>query len=247
MDHELPLFEDFVLKDDIFYFDPTTDPVYIDTKPGKSNYNPRVSKSDSNIQILSAYVKSHDKKDQNMVVDILKSLKGKGRYKVDEESYKKFIKRTAIYFYHLIKSEPIDLVITIQSSSPLTKDLVQDLIKMIPYDVDVCDDGVLKNIDVSTIGVKDDSRITPDIKNYLDGVIKNATKDGYFSVQPIRPIFRKFVKDFLLVDEDLKSKIDGKVILLIDDFLTTGITMNEAIRLLTIFNPAKIIALTMIK
>lgn len=118
---------------------------------------------------------------------------------------------------------------------------------MIPYDVDVCDDGVLKNIDVSTIGVKDDSRITPDIKNYLDGVIKNATKDGYFSVQPIRPIFRKFVKDFLLVDEDLKSKIDGKVILLIDDFLTTGITMNEAIRLLTIFNPAKIIALTMIK
>ncbi|MDR1375332.1 MAG: ComF family protein [Holosporaceae bacterium] len=55
----------------------------------------------------------------------------------------------------------------------------------------------------------------------------------------------KNVRGSLGVDEDYVSLIDGKSVILVDDVLTTGSTVNECSRILKKYNAAKVIVVTL--
>jgi len=241
--------EDFKIQDNVLYFDPSHQG-NINTSIGKKYFEPRITTFSGldGAQVFSVYSKPIVTNKEE-VKNILNSLKGKGPYKVDPESYQRFIKRTAIYFYSILKAENIEVAITIQSAAGISKDLKDALLEMFPYknNILVFDEGVIKNPNFHEITIADIPNVNPKTLAVLQKKLEKVKDSGYFKIQTFPAQFRKHILNWLRMQEGIKSKIVGKNVLLIDDFITSGTTLKEAIRMMQENGAANVMSITLIK
>jgi len=243
----LKIREGFNITDKI-YFDPNNNnKINIDTTLGKKDFAPRVTKlAGTNVTVLSAYSKVNKQENVDDIRKILNALKGKGDIQIDSDSYVKFIKRTAIFFYRLLKDEKIDTIITIESSAGISNDLKTEILKRFPYNPIVFDEGIKKNTQFADY-IIDKEHISNNTLITLQKNIDKQKERGYFKIQNIPAQFRKFVRNWLKVDDVIRTKIPNKTILIIDDFLTSGSTLIETSNLISELGAKKIIAITILK
>jgi len=238
--------EGFEVRDKVYFNPRSSNKQNIDTSLGKKDFEPRVTKINDNVVVYSAYAKASKNSEEIQI--ILNALKGKSKYKVeiDPESYELFIKRTSFFFWHLVKDFPIDTIITIESSSGLSDDLKNSLLDRLPYDIIEYDEGVKKNLDFASYWIETE-KISPESLKKIQSDIRRMEKSGYFKIHEINLTFRRFVRNWLKIDEDVREGITGKNVLIIDDFLTSGTTMREAVRLISDVGANKIWAITILK
>lgn len=218
----------------------------IESLMGKNkNKDPYTSKSAvlNGITVYSAYSSKEGNKE---AIEFLKALKGKSDVlTITDEELEMFVKRTVVYLWSRIKNENFDLLVQIPSSSKLANMFSKEFASRIS-NVIVFDENI-KKANINNVKIYD--KASPKDKEVLQAVIDNI-KNGVTSSLEIKKINarqRYFIYDFLELDPILVKKIEGKSILLIDDYLTTGTTIGEVVRLLNQYNPSKIIGATILK
>ncbi len=241
--------EGFVIKDNIVYFD-ANKKSFVDTSFGKSKkLTPYSSKIDNGV-IYSVYNKK-ETKDKELYSEVLATLKGQStKYTMDYNSYKSFISRTAIYMSNLILKESIDTILIMDSSSPLVSDLTLEINRRLPkyYDMFTFNKQIFKtpnieNVSIDTMGIELDDKTVKGIQNSVN----KMKREGYFKIHNIHTPHRKFIKDWLKINNSVLSNVVDKRVALIDDILTTGSTIKEAARLLNDAGASYIMALTIVK
>jgi phosphoribosylpyrophosphate synthetase len=240
--------EGFVIKDDTVYFDSNSSS-FINTSFGKTKkLKPFESKIENGV-IYSVYNK--EKSNDDLYKEVLTTIKGQStKYKMDYNSYRTFIDRTAIYMSNLILKEKIDTILVMDSSSPLVSDLTLEINRRLPkyYSMYTFNKQIFKTPDIQDITI-DTMGIDVSDKNYksMKSSLDKMKKEGYFKIHNIYAPNRKFIKNWLKINNNVLSKIVDKRVALIDDILTTGSTIKEAARLLNDAGSSYIIGLTIIK
>lgn len=239
--------EGFVLKDGIFYFDSTSDS-YLGSEYGQGKLKP-YSMSISGGVAYSAYKKDQTipKEDFN---DLLYALKGKGQCRVDQKSYNDFIKRTALYFYRLVKGKDIDLILLMPTSSPLVSDIVNTLLQYYPsyFKTVTFNKEIIKNPDLSAITIDSEQyKLSDSTLKSLQSAIDKMKESGYFEIKHIIPQLRKTVHNYLLAKDTILGKLIDANVLIVDDYITSGETLKEASRLLMNSGAKSVTALTLLK
>lgn len=241
--------EGFFIKDSIVYFDPNTSD-YINTSFGKGKLKPYKAKID-NIDMFSVYNRNKKSGSNEEYSEILKAIKGKStELTIDYDSYRKFITRTSIYMADFILKQKIDLIMVMDSSSPLVSDLVFEINKRLPkyYDTVTYHKQIFKtpnldNITINTMGVTLSDKNLKSIQSSID----KMKRDGYFKIQSIFTPNRKFIQNWLEINNNVLSKIIDKNVVIVDDILTTGSTISEAGRMLYEAGASDVKGLTIIK
>jgi len=242
--------EGFIIKDNVVYFD-SNNSDFINTSFGKSkNLKPFESKMENGI-IYSVYNKDKSAVDKEMYSDVLDTIKGQStKYTMDYNSYKSFISRTAIYMANLILKENIDTILVMDSSSPLVSDLTLEINRRLPkyYNMFTFNKQIFKTPDIQDISI-DTMGIDVSDKNYksMESSLNKMKKDGYFKIHNIYTPNRKFIKNWLKINNSVLSNIVDKKVALIDDIFTTGATLYEATRLLNDAGASFIVGLTIVK
>jgi phosphoribosylpyrophosphate synthetase len=240
--------EGFIIKDDIVYFDSNSSS-FINTSFGKTKkLKPFESKIENGV-IYSVYNK--EKSNDDLYKEVLTTIKGQStKYKMDYNSYRTFIDRTAIYMSNLILKEKIDTILVMDSSSPLVSDLTLEINRRLPkyYSMYTFNKQIFKTPDIQDITI-DTMGVDVSDKNYksMKSSLDKMKKEGYFKIHNIYAPNRKFIKNWLKINNNILSKIVDKRVALIDDILTTGSTIKEAARLLNDAGSSYIIGLTIIK
>lgn len=248
----IPLFDDFVVKDKKVHFDPKADTKLINTKFGKGkNLKPYVTSTGiDGVKVISVYARVKDSTNDPELNKILTSIKGKGPYEIDGGSYDAFISRTAVYVAKILKGQNIDLALTIESKSGLAMDMLKKLKTHFSFKVKDIANAVKKNPNIEDISLDDSGKLdtTEKIKQYFDQIKAKAEENEYFKISDIGLSWlRQYVVNWLMIPEETKAAIKGKDILLIDDYMTSGITMKAAIKLIKLADAKSITAVTILK
>lgn len=249
----LPKFEDFVVKNDNkVHFDPKAEPKNINTKFGKGkSLSPYASSSGTDgVKVYSVYARVKGSTESPELNKILTSLKGKGPYELDGESFGKFMDRTAIYVAGLLKGQNIDIALTIESKSDLARTLVAKLKNKLSFDLKDISNAVQKNTDIDAITLDGGDKLKVDgkIEKYFNDIKTQAEKNKYFKISDIGLSWlRQYVVNWLMMPDSVKEAITGKDVLLIDDYMTSGVTMKAAIKLVKLADAKSITAITLLK
>lgn len=241
--------EGFVIKNKTLFFDPNAGS-FIKTSFGKSKKRKPYIKTIDNGTVYSVYgeIKKINKKTKD---EILRTIKGQSDvYELDYDSYKKFLTRTAIYMASLIKKNEADVIFVMDSSSPLVKDLQTEINKRLPkyYDTHTYYKKIFKNPDFSQINIDPGDANLKDINlKTMKSTFNKLKKTGNFKISKFFGGRRKFVKNWLKLNDNILHKVIDSNVVVIDDFLTSGSTMTEAARLLTEAGAKSVIGLTIAK
>ena len=222
-------------KDDILYLKYNKD--YIVTKKTRgmiSYYSYKINKN----------VDKHTRK------DFLVYAKTKLKSTTD---YDPFLNKAVLGLFNNPKIEvsDTDLILIPQSSSTVNLDLATKIKNKIPNAL-FLKDSILKNepqnvlLDYETLSKKDVSQET--IQS-LERTISSATIGGVFKIKKIPPRFRRYILNFLKLDNTnrrlLNKIVDGKVVV-VDDFITEGTTFKEINRLIENYSPKEVILFSLI-
>lgn len=244
--------EDVYTQDNAVYFDYNTKDKAknIDTSLGKSSANikftPRVSTlKNSKVKVVSAYSKNTGA----LVTDILKSIKQSKdkKYSISQDDYNHFINRTAIFFVRYLKNKNIDSIFVMESSSTLARDIAIKIKDMLPNtSIKFLENSVVKNIENITIE-KGEEKISDTELLGLQKLLDKAKISNEFSIKKIHPRHRKFFTNWIKVNENAIKNITDKNIILFDDYITSGATLDEACREILKLSPKSIEVITLIK
>lgn len=220
---------------------------YIDTSLGKSSsknkFQARITTlPESRVQVISVYKKETG----DDVTDILKAIKGKeSKFNIGVDEYENFINRTALFFSKEINKRPIDTIFCMQSSSSLVKDIAVKTIEKVSQSLKFIPDSIIKNIDNLEL-VKPETMSDSQFKS-MEKVYMKAKETGAFEIKKIPPQNRKFFRNWIEVNEDAIRSITGKHIIIFDDYLTSGATLDATCMVLKELSPASIICFTILK
>lgn len=191
---------------------------------------------DTRITVYSLY----QAKDETETLKAIKSAD------MQSDEMRKFLSRSAIYASRVIRPEKIDVVVTPQSSSILNSEIAQEIRKRIRADFFI---DSFKKVNTSKIEVnKDHPKITPDIIKSMEKTLERTKRNGFFTVKAFAVLHRKFLKNFFeLTDDRLMKKVDGKTVLIMDDIVTSGATLEEIVKTLYAHGAEKVVGLTIFK
>lgn len=243
--------EGFEIKDNIIYFNPNSDE-FIKTSFGKNKKLAAYEKKMPFGVIYTAYNKSTNIPSDISYKEFLDALKGKSKkYKMDIESYDKFLTRTALYLSKIVRDEEIDTILLMESSSKLVSDLSLKLNKYLPkyYEIMTFDNAIFKNpnFDEITFDKNLISKLNDKSIKSLKSAIDKMKHEKYFKIKDIYVSFRKIIKNWLKLKNNLVLKIVDKNVLLIDDILTTGSTFISASKLIEDAGAKKLIGIAIVK
>lgn len=176
--------------------------------------------------------------------EILKAIKS-ADYSNDD--VKKFLKRSSIYATRILRDLNVDVIVTPQSSSDLTKEFVKEIQSRTNYEIII--DAFRKRIDLTKIEIdKTHPKITPNIIKSMESTIRLAIRRGNLSIKMFAVPYRKFVKNmFEVTDEKIYKKVENKNVIIIDDIMTSGTTTSNIYDILKINGANTVTALTIFK
>lgn len=171
------------------------------------------------------------------------AIKGKGNRSISSAELDDMLDLAAMYMKKKISkiSKP-DLIIKAPSKYSLV-DRWQNSLSSYFGEVPVLLDAFIKKyaadvkIDVDRVRDSQKQKIASEIQASLDRMKRN---DDPFSMSGIFNRYRQYVYDFMYFDEELSSRITGKKIMILDEFMTTGSTTKEMARLLQPLNPSAV-------
>lgn len=240
--HEL-IDEGFVFTgDNSVKFDPSSKE-HVNTSLGKAKFAPRKSTlKRSGVTVLSAY----SKESGDATTQILKALKGSTDIEFPKGDVDKFINRTAVFFARVLRDQPIDVVLKMPSSSPLASNFTDKILEKISHSHVLSYKDVISK-DLTNISVSKDTKFSPDTLKSVYKFVDKVKDTGKFEIKKLPPRFRPLVVNWIKIDDSIKNKLVGKNILVVDDYLTTGTTLDETCSALKVFVPASITGITLIK
>jgi len=215
-------------------------------------YTTSVSGVDAEIYSLLNYVSS------DVSTDILKSLKGKGPYKVNPKQWESLLKQVKQHASVFVKRFKPDVIIYPKSSSPLVKQFVDQVHSAYPSAELLDERFVKKVIDAENLEplintshpdwpkfAKDHPAEVKKLKQSL----KTHVERGELELKKLYKPYLKFIKNFIELKDayEVLERVMGANVLVVDDILSSGTTMAEMIRQLQEFEPSKIVGLTLFK
>ena len=239
--------EDVISYDDKVVFDYSKKKGNINTSLGKNNFTPRVTTlPQSRVKVVSAYSKQTGKD----VTDLLKSIKktSDSPYGIDDSDYEHFLNRTALFFFRYLKDKNIDTIFVMESSSDLAKNIALKIKKMLPdTSIRLYNNSITKNIQNLKIKIDDDAKISQPERRAIESIYNKSKDSGVFSIKKINPKHRKYFIDWIEINRESINNITNKNILLFDDYITSGATLDEVSKELLKLSPSNIEILTLIK
>jgi hypothetical protein len=238
------IFEGFRVDGNVMYFDPNSEDFF--KRMGKNkNFTPY----ETNLgfgKVYSLYSVRDSNNKEIKVADVKSILKGMHNSIVfDYDNYNQFLKRSIMYMSYIIQKHSTDIIMYPKSSRPLVKTLINLLKERLPssYDFTVYDESLIKTMDKA--------EIDPEIIKVLDpqtirDIEKKISKPD-FKIQTIPPQFRKSLINWVNIDNITDNKIEGKNIVIIDDFLTSGSTIRESMRKLLSYDAKTVTGFTLFK
>ena len=242
--------EGFVVDGDTLFFK-SDEPGFINTKFGKyATMKPYEGKL-SNGKFFAAYQKDKNNLDKSMYDEVLRAIKGKSsKLKMDQESYNAFLNRTAAYLSKIIRDNEIDTIIKMDSASTLVTDLVNEINRRLPvyFDIHTFDKVLFKNPNVEEIFVDTgDAKLSSQMQTIIND-LKRIHTTGQFNIKDIKlPQTRKFFRNWLKLKDNFNQYIFDKNVCIVDDYVTSGATLNEASNLLVEQGAKKVIGLAIMK
>lgn len=179
--------------------------------------------------------------------DIQVALKMQSDKNISDEDISTILNRAAILLNYRLKDENIDMLITIDSSSELSNIFLNKIVEKLSYSPKIYKKAIFKNPNLDEITIEADGILSPKSIADLQKNIDKNKKNPPFKIHNIQNKDRKFVKNWLKINQDVANKIKGKTICLVDDYFTNGTTINESFRLISEFGPKKMMALTILK
>jgi len=205
-------------------------------------YDNRFIKKYKNDIFYSYIIKEHTPKDIKQL--FIKSLKFKDEKFISLEQYNNFLNKGIQGLLHTIDNN-IDIIIYPKSSSPINFDIANKIKNKLGNNTHIAKDVIIKN-EIENIKI-DLSKISDKTAKNL---LKHSSKNNEFFLKKIPPQYRKYFSNFLKFDNDVQrtlyNKISGNV-LVIDDILAKGTTINEIIKLIESFNPKTLIKYVLLK
>lgn len=248
---ETAIFEGFVIDDDKLYFK-HDEAGFINTKFGKyATMKPYEGKLQFG-RFYAAYSKDKNNIDKAMYDEVLRAIKGKStKLTLDTASYFEFLSRTATYLVKVIRTHEIDTIIKMDSSSNLVTDLVNELNRRLPryFTVHTYDKVLFKNPNVEEIFIDPEAseKLNSQMKTIIND-LKRIHELGEFSIKDIKlPQTRKFFRNWLKLKDNFNQHIMDKNVCIVDDYVTSGATMNEASKLLEECGAKKVVGLCIMK
>lgn len=224
-------------------------PKYINTRLGKTSKNikfsPRITTLDnSRYKVFSAYSKKSSKE----TTEILKAIKKSSDYKynLSDEEYLYFIKRTSIFFKKILTNKNIDTILITESSSSLISDVVYELIKRLPHSgIKIHTKGIYKNIENAYIDRP--LKMSDSEFNQLKSSLEKSKETDNFEIKKQHAKYRKYFKNWMTIDEKLHKDIKNKNVVLFDDYITTGSTLDTICDKIDELNPNDLKIMTILK
>lgn len=217
----------------------------IKTTLGKYGLKPYVT-TVGGLKIHSVYAKSA-KSGKSSILSALHALKKQKETNLD--GYNKALKRAALFSYRVFKGSSIDMITSIESSSPLSHDFIGHLMQYMPNNsgFSYLKAAVKKNNDISSIKLEDTDKISGEFKQRLNKIIQNAKEGNVFEIKKVPVQYRKFIKNWLALESKFSPKVFNKNILLVDDYLTSGTSMYAAYEILKSNGAKNVYALSLVK
>jgi hypothetical protein len=215
-------------------------------------YTSKIKGTNAEIFSLLNYVSS------DVSTNILKSLKGKGPYKVNEKQFSTLLQQVKQHAGIALKRIKPDVIIYPKSSSPLLKQFVDEIHDAYPH-AEILEERFVKKLldaeDVEPLintGHPDWKKFStehPDQVELLKKNLKYQIKHGELELKKFYKPYLKFIKNFIELKDayEVLEKVMGANVLVVDDILSSGTTMAEMIRQLEEFEPSKISGLTLFK
>lgn len=213
----------YIDDDNILQFLPSEQNKGIKTSFGKnmklSPYIKKLTGTESNV--YSLYVSS--------TVDSTQILKALKMLDVSNENVQKFLNRSSIYAVKVLRSINPDIIITPQSSSLLLTEFVKMISEKTHYDVYY--NCYRKTTNLTNVETKTDHpKLTPEIAEKLKIILDKSIASGEFKIHSVPPMWRSFLKNLYEInDTKLFNKLIGKSVVIIDDIITSGFTVNQII------------------
>lgn len=215
------------------------------TKMGKGSFVPYVKKSKflHDIPIYSVYPFTGD--DYN---DIYKAIKRKNRISIDDKDYKSFLNRTAEFIsYKILDKNMVDIILTPQSSSFFVDDLLSYISKKKPT-IKYVSTAFKKNkitdvkLDFKDVEVKDETRSS--LEKFFN---KMKGSSEYLEAKKVPKQFLQFFTNLYSIEPTIAEKIKDKRIAIMDDSITSGVTMKSFIESVQLYSPKSVIGITVFK
>jgi hypothetical protein len=216
---------------------------YINTSFGKSNFQPRkTTLKKSKVVVYSAYSKESGED----TTKILKALKGTGKVKFKPGDVENFINRSSIFFGRILRDSPIDVVIKMPSSSPLASNFTDKILEKLSHSHVLTYDDVITK-DLKNISVDTSYRFSPAEFKQLHRLVDKVKESGKFEIKKVHAKLRPALINWMMIDDSIRNKLVGANILIVDDYITSGTTLDETCSQLAKFKPASIRGITLIK
>lgn len=206
---------------------------YVLTKPESFNQKD-ISNSRNSIRTL---IKNYDKLSGEDLNNVTKLV---------DESIKK------LNDYKPLNS--FDLVVSVESTAPLNKYLIQKIKPFLKTDVLIVDDLFVKNtignidLDWAMLDRENSEKTKEQILTLFDRIIKS--KNAFF-IKDLRAGFRRYFINFLKFKDDQQKiifeHILGKSLLLIDDSVGEMSTFRDMVRLLSMYKPKEYLCYAFLK
>lgn len=196
--------------------------------------------------------------DKSLIKKFGEALKNFNFSLIANADFNLFIQKGILGFAASYSNFPkIDLIITPQSSSGLANEIANRIKGKLSNALLVKDSFVknsLDNIKVDTDAYLAKAKDPADRKKreyYLKYDWKKATEDGTFKIKKVHNSRRNLYKDYIVfnseTDRRVYNALNGGIVLLIDDYLTTGTTIVEMVNQINDFSPAEIVVYTLLK
>ena len=182
---------------------------------------------------------------RNIIYNLIKSKSDEYSLSIEEIEY--FVRRTIIYLNRFFNKNNLsfDVILLPKSSSALNMKMAQEFKKRFPYDVNLYSDEITKSLPKDLQIVGDPPEI---IRKALQRSLDKWNTEGKFEIKKLPPSFRQYVSNLSKIDDKIFKKVEGKNVLIIDDVLTSGITISDIIKQLrNKSNPNIIYGVTLFK
>lgn len=213
----------------------------------KRSYNQKLSKTQNFNYFVSYKAGSKYIKGQKDV--FLRKLKTK---QVDNVDYSTLIETGVKYLDDFIDLKTFDVIITPKSTSPLLKDMLNEIDKYISDDTIVIDSLFVKNsIENISNEIKKLKFKKPETEKSFGKQFSNSISTGEFKMKDIKFMpFRRLITNFLTISDEIEvelvKKISNSKVLIVDDIISTNTTMLEMNRLITELQPNEIFGFVLI-